>query len=545
MAAAACSSGDDSAGGTGDAAATSGDETPISRACDQGAAQDRVEAAPVAGTPRDRTITSFDGTRIRAHWFPAPAASTGDPAPTVLMGPGWSLPGATLATDAGDGGTNPVSSGALGIATLNDAGYNVLTWDPRGFGASTGTVTVNDPDYEGHDVQVLLDWVATQPGVRLDTEGDPRAGMVGASYGGGIQLIVAGIDCRVDALVPNVAWHSLETSLFRNETVKAGWAGLLNTAASGAARDPHLVEAADTGLTTGVLDDETIEWFRDRGPGDLVDQVTAPTLLVHGTVDTLFTPGEAVTNFTALRSAGTPVAMLWYCGGHGACLTDPGDPALVTERTLAWLDHYLGGDAEADTGPVVDIVDQDGRRWVGDDFPDGADDPLTAEGDGETLALTAESVAGPITPAGSDDMLAGLVAGFTPGRADRAVELTLEADHDALVLGAPRVTLTYRGTTPDGPEPTRAFAQIVDDESGHVLGNQITPVPITLDGDEHTTQVDLEVVAHHVVEGARVTLQLVATTPAYATPRLGGKLTVTDVALELPTTDDLSPPSND
>jgi hypothetical protein len=77
------------------------------------------------------------------------------------------------------------------------------------------------------------------------------------------------------------------------------------------------------------------------------------------------------------------------------------------------------------------------------------------------------------------------------------------------------------------------------------LGNQITPVPITLDGDEHTAQVDLEVVAHHVVEGARVTLQLVATTPAYATPRLGGKLTVTDVALELPTTDDLSPPSND
>lgn len=545
MAAAACSSGDDSAGGADDAAATSGDETPVSRACDQGAAQDRVEAAPVAGTPSDRTITSFDGTRIRAHWFPAPAASTGDPAPTVLMGPGWSLPGATLATDAGDGGTNPVSSGVLGIGTLNDAGYNVLTWDPRGFGASTGTVTVNDPDYEGHDVQVLLDWVATQPGVRLDTEGDPRAGMVGASYGGGIQLIVAGIDCRVDALVPNVAWHSLETSLFRNETVKAGWAGLLNTAASGAARDPHLVEAADTGLTTGVLDDETIEWFRDRGPGDLVDQVTAPTLLVHGTVDTLFTPGEAVTNFTALRSAGTPVAMLWYCGGHGACLTDPGDPALVTERTLAWLDHYLGGDAEADTGPVVDIVDQDGRRWVGDDFPDGADYPLTAEGNGETLALTAESVAGPITPAGSDDMLAGLVAGFTPGRADRAVELTLEADHDALVLGAPRVTLTYRGTTPDGPEPTRAFAQIVDDESGHVLGNQITPVPITLDGDEHTAQVDLEVVAHHVVEGARVTLQLVATTPAYATPRLGGKLTVTDVALELPTTDDLSPPSND
>ena len=66
-------------------------------------------------------------------------------------------------------------------------------------------------------------------------------------------------------------------------------------------------------------------------------------------------------------------------------------------------------------------------------------------------------------------------------------------------------------------------------------------MPITLDGDEHTAEVHLEVVAHHLVEGARVTLQLVATTPAYATPRLGGELTVTDVALELPTTCRLRP----
>jgi ABC-2 type transport system ATP-binding protein len=120
----------------------------------------------------------------------------------VLIGPGWSLPGATLASEGGDGGTNPVSSGALGVGTLNDAGYNVLTWDPRGFGKSTGTVTVNDPDHEGRDVQVLLDWVAGQPEVRLDADGDPRAGMVGASYGGAIQLTVAGIGCLVDASFP-------------------------------------------------------------------------------------------------------------------------------------------------------------------------------------------------------------------------------------------------------------------------------------------------------------------------------------------------------
>lgn len=41
--------------------------------------------------PNDYTITSFDGAEIRVHWFPVAGASAAGPAPTVLMGPGWSL----------------------------------------------------------------------------------------------------------------------------------------------------------------------------------------------------------------------------------------------------------------------------------------------------------------------------------------------------------------------------------------------------------------------------------------------------------------------
>ena len=33
--------------------------------------------------------------------------------------------------------------------------------------------------------------------------------MVGASYGGGIQLVTAAIDNRIDAIVPTIAWHAL------------------------------------------------------------------------------------------------------------------------------------------------------------------------------------------------------------------------------------------------------------------------------------------------------------------------------------------------
>ena len=46
-----------------------------------------------------------------------------------------------------------------------------------------------------------------------------------------------------------------------------------------------------------------------------------PTLIVQGTVDTLFTLDEAAANYAALRKQGIPLKMVFMCGGHGVCLT--------------------------------------------------------------------------------------------------------------------------------------------------------------------------------------------------------------------------------
>lgn len=100
------------------------------------------------------------------------------------MGPGWSLPGDTDTTGQGILGGSPIKN-------LRAAGYNVLTWDPRGFGKSTGLAEVDSPAYEAKDVSVLINWVSTLPGIQLDRPGDPRMGMVGGSYGGGIQFVTA------------------------------------------------------------------------------------------------------------------------------------------------------------------------------------------------------------------------------------------------------------------------------------------------------------------------------------------------------------------
>jgi ABC-2 type transport system ATP-binding protein len=540
IAGAACS-GSDSGSGSG-AGSRSGSEPGSGAASSEPRACDRPAASPprsasVRGKPSDRDITSFDGTRIRAHWFPQATGGGDGPAPTVLMGPGWGQPGDTNVRAPG-------ILGAISIAELRDHGFNVMTWDPRGFGESGGTVEVDSPDAEARDVQVLLDWIAARRGVQLDRHGDPRAGMIGGSYGGGIQTVTAATDCRVDAIVPIMAWHSLRTSLYKADTAKTGWGNILSTVTQGRHVDRHVTRASRSMNETGVLNEADVEWFADRGPGDLVEDIMAPALLVQGTVDTLFTLDEAITNYRILRDNRVPVSMLWYCGGHGTCLTDATGADGVGTAAMAWLERYVKGDTDVDTGPRFEFVDQDGERYTADDYPLPTGAPVTASGSGR-LDLVAAGGAGPVTdppPATGPDPLRPLVLPVTPAPAANAVDVAIPAPDDpALVVGAPRLELTYRGTVEAGERPTRVFAQLVDERTGLTVGNQITPIEVTLDGETHTADVPLEVVSYAMTRSSRLTLQLVATTVAYARPRLGGSVTFDSIDVSLPVTSGTAP----
>jgi ABC-2 type transport system ATP-binding protein len=486
----------------------------------------RVRATRVVASTSDYDVTSFDGTRIRAHWFPLGGAK---PAPTVLKGPGWGQAGDTNTAGSGYG-----LFGDLGIDALHHAGYNVLTWDPRGFGQSNGTVETDSPDYEGRDVSALIDWLSTQPGVQLDAEDDPRMGMVGASYGGGIQLTVASIDCRVDAIVPQLAWHSLGTSLYKADTAKTGWGDLLYGVAATHTLDPHITSAHSDSDASGVITPDDAAWFVSRGPGDDVDKITAPTLLEQGTIDTLFSLDEAATNYKILTDNGVPTAMLWMCSGHGVCLTEPGDQQLPGTAALQWLDRYVKGDSAAKPVPVFEYVDQNGAEHTAGEYPPPGGDPITADGRG-ALTFEAGGGSGPAVATGTVGALGGVALPITPARANHAADIPITFARHAFVLGAPQLTLRYAGTSPAGERPTRVFAQLVDDASGIVVGNQITPIEVTLDGREHTVETPLEMIAFTAEPGARLTLQLVATTVAYAEPRLGGRVEFSSVHISLPT----------
>ena len=473
---------------------------------------------------RTEMVTSFDGTQIKVNFFPTDAA--GKRAPTVLFGPGWSSPGETDPEAPSD-----PTIGYVGVGPLRAAGYNVLTWDPRGFGDSGGVVGVDNPAAEGRDVKKLISFVARQPEAKLDGERDPRVGMTGASYGGGIQLSAAALDRRIDAIVPDIAWHSLTTSLYKDSTFKAGWGSILYTLGKAVGNlDPHIDSASISGQTTGRISDEDAAWFRDRGPGDLVKKITIPTMLVQGTVDTLFTLDEAITNYRILRRNGVPVKMLWFCGGHGSCLTDPGDTGRIEKASLAWLDRWLRGDRKVRTGPGFEWLNQDGERFTAKRYP-RARATVAATGEG-TLPITQVGGSG---PSGPGPGTVGAIAGVTNGtKATNAVDVEIAGRgmKDRQIVGVPRLAIDYSGNATD-PD-ARVFAQLVDDDTGIVLGNQVTPIPLRLDGKRRTVRRPLEAVAHTLRPGSGVTLQITASATNYGPQRATGLANLRDVKIKLP-----------
>lgn len=480
---------------------------------------------------RDVMLTSFDGTQIYVHFMPASGLKSGQLATTVLQGPGLGMPGATNLNGTFLDGVLTDNLGAVGVGALRAAGYNVVTWDPRGEYRSGGVLELDSPDFEARDTSAIISWVATQPEVKLDGSGDPRMGMVGASYGGGIQLVTAAIDHRVDAIVPTIAWNSLNTSLYKGDAFKSGWGTILTAALllTNARPNPAIYPAAVYGDLTGTLTQAQQDLLSQRGPDTVLGGIVAPTLFIQGTVDTLFSLQEAQANAQALMARGVPTKVLWFCGGHGVCtnnLFDPTDGQVVTNATLSWLAHYVK-QQDTSTGAPFEWVDQRGQYFSSTAFPATPGTPLVAASD-QAGTLPLLPVLG-----GSGPLLFVLPIGGT--RALNAYNLTVPATTTTTyVVGAPQLTMTYSGTGTS----RHVYAQLVDDSTGAVLGNQVTPIAVTLDGQSHDITIPLEEVAHTLLPGQTLTLQIVASTVNYENLGSFGVLTVSNVGVSLPTITD-------
>lgn len=485
--------------------------------------------------PRDVRVISFDGTGINAHFMPADGLPAGRTAPTVFLAPALGMPGATNVDGTPFDLILADLGGEVGVADLRKAGYNVVTWDPRGEWFSGGRLEIDSPGFEARDVSSVIDWVATQPEAQLDGAGDPRMGMAGASYGGGVQLVTAATDHRVDAIVPVLAWNTLNSSLYKSGAFKTGSASALGATLvfTLARMNPAILPIIIYGNLTGQMTAAGQDLLARSGPGaargfpDLVSRITAPTLLIQGTADTLTSLKEADLTAQTLVAQGVPTKVQWICGGHGLCIHnffDLSDGVAIVKGTLRWLDRYVKGD-EVSTGPAFEWVDQRDQHLGTDTYPAPSAEQLVAR-------RTSPAVL-PLVPfiAGSGPMF--LVFPFGGTWAVNSVSLrTPDIATTTYIAGEPQLRVSYSGTgTGDF-----VYAQIVNPATGFVLGNQITPVPVTLDGQPHTVSVPLEPIAHTLNPGERITVQLFSWSASHAASWSLGSLNVTDMRLSLPMT---------
>jgi ABC-2 type transport system ATP-binding protein len=267
---------------------------------------------------------------------------------------------------------------------LARSGFAVLTWSARGFGASTGQIALDSPDYEVKDVEGLVSWLAAQRRVLLDHRGDPRVGIAGDSYGGGIALLAAAYDHRIDAVVAQSTWNNLATALFPDAAAggspadgvfKKQWASLLFAAgaraggsgqaepgASGAGTAssgdgslcgrflPSICAMYQQVALKGRATPQAIATLEASSPSSVASRMTAPTLLVQGEQDSLFGLGQADANYQALRRNGTPADMVWFAGGHNG---GDQETARIDALTAAWFHRWLdAGTTPAGTAPA-------------------------------------------------------------------------------------------------------------------------------------------------------------------------------------------------
>jgi ABC-2 type transport system ATP-binding protein len=240
---------------------------------------------------------------------------------------------------------------------LASNGYVVLVWTARGFGNSTGEISMDSPNGEVADVSKLIDYLSTRKEVIQQAENDPLVGITGDSYGGGISLMTAGYDRRIDAVAANITWNNLRQSLFPQNSndpllgpYKKFWAGTffaLATLPNSLAGEcgtftPEWCNAFKDAVATGIPTAADVKLLEASSPSTITNRITAPTLLMQGEADSLFPLSESIKNAEQIHAAHpkTPIAMIWHSGGHDGG-TD--ESPRLHQAVIDWFNIYLKG----------------------------------------------------------------------------------------------------------------------------------------------------------------------------------------------------------
>lgn len=229
---------------------------------------------------------------------------------------GWYIPapegvGRAPAVAFGHGNAADRRQWLPAAAEIHEAGIAQLLFDFAGRGESDGEVISLGP-HESEGLRTALDWLARRPDV------DPqRLGLAGKSMGGAAAILAAADDPRVRVLVLDSPFADLRQTVDR------------------AFEERHLPASIVTPLVFRIagfrsnFDPDTVK------PVEAMRRVKAPTLLLHGTADTVIPATDA----EAIRDAAAgPVT---YLPLEGIDHNDTRPPE-VWDRVAAYLKGSLG-----------------------------------------------------------------------------------------------------------------------------------------------------------------------------------------------------------
>jgi len=337
-------------------------------------------------------IPSFDGKTIRATIF-QPELKPGETAPVIIHAHGFGMFRMSRPTSLYG---NFIFSGIAAKKAWKN-GYWMVSFDQRGHGQSEGSIEMMSPDAEVNDLKFLISWIENNI-PRLTYEADnPVVGMIGESYGGGVQLMGASLDDRINAIVPITTWHDFSTVLTPNKVVKSGW--LTTLVAMGNIMNPTTMNsnlnAAYLKSIRGIIPESFGPMMQSRSLSDAcycqVDaEPRADAFLIQGFKDVLFPINEAVENKKCFEAANRDVRLLGTQNGHLLPMTQfamslPGydvDTEVTcgsqTYRTddlvLAWFDEKLKNQkGRADIIPKVCLTHDQQSGSVYSEVPRGGD----------------------------------------------------------------------------------------------------------------------------------------------------------------------------
>lgn len=309
-------------------------------------------------------VEAADGTRVRMTVYqPRLNLKKGETAPLLIHAHGFGL--SRMARPLSLYGQMLVAGTAAQQAW--DEGYFVISFDQRGHGASEGSVGLIRPEQEGADVSRLIDWAVRYLPVTLK-DNDPLVGMIGESYGGGVQMMATVQDKRIDALVPLTTWFNLDDSLFPNGVPKSDWLVFLGSV--GFTMNPlHMDGGVSQGVMSELFGKGDAQLHQQLRRNSLVEHCGSGTgphadaLLIQGMRDVLFPLNHALDARQCFTQAGRDARLIAVEHGHlmPGSQWSPGLPAWHMQKEVScngktlqtqavildWLNGKLRADAAA------------------------------------------------------------------------------------------------------------------------------------------------------------------------------------------------------